>query len=328
MKETRYIRIWVSICAGLIAAFASIIIQTRFYNSKAGDLTWALIGARQWINGQDPYIILDSNNYPSDPTPLYYPFPSVLFVLPLSFMPDLIATGIWVGFTVGLMTFAITQGGFWRLPILASVPLWAAVAQVQWTPLLLSIWVWPDLLFLSLLKPTSGLALAAKHPTRKGIGILVVVVVLSIILLPNWPLSWLESIKQSRHLIPILYGPGPFLVLSLLAWRFPEARLLFILAVLPQRMYFYDQLPLLLVAKNLRQQLIIVLSSWIAFLMTVWLGPTWKWHAIWSPPVIDGPAGWIIVCLYGSALILVLIQWYKRIKTFKSLHEADNGLAI
>ena len=102
---------------------------------------------------------------------------------------------------------------------------------------------------------------------------------ISLVLLPSWPLSWLEISKQTRHLIPVLYGPGPLLILAVLRWRVPEGRLLLLMAFMPQRAYFYDQLSILLVAKTLRQQLVIVLMSWTALFATIIIGPTWHWPA-------------------------------------------------
>jgi hypothetical protein len=301
------VRLWISVTAGLLAAIATCAVQVRFYDSKAADLTWALVGARQWLHGQNPYTMpTDLTVYPYDPSPLFYPFPAVLLVLPLSFLPDVIAATIWIGLSVGLMTYILTAEGLWRLAILASAPLWAAVAQVQWTPLLVSMWIFPVLLPLALLKPNSGVALASKKITKKGLIGLLLIILVSLILLPGWPLSWLESIKHGRHLIPILFGPGPLLIFAAFRWRNPEARLLLLLACMPQTFYFYDQLALLLIAKNLRQQLIIVIASWVALGATVFIGPTWNWSALWSPSIIDGPAGWIIVFIYGTALIFTL----------------------
>ena len=301
------VRIWISISAGLLAAIATYAVQVRFYDNKAADFTWALVGARQWLHGENPYTMpTDLTVYPYEPSPLYYPFPAVLLVLPLSFLPDVIAATIWIGLSVGLMTYTLTAEGLWRIAILASAPLWAAVAQVQWTPLLVSLWIWPVLLPLALLKPNSGVALASKQITKKGLIGVLLIILISIILLPSWPLSWIESAKHGRHLIPILFGPGPLLIFAAFRWRNPEARLLLLLAFMPQTLYFYDQLALLLTAKNLRQQLIIVIASWVALGATVFIGPTWNWPALWSPSLIDGPAGWIIVFIYGTALIFTI----------------------
>lgn len=304
-------RILISVSAGLLAALVCYFFQTHWFDRGAADLTWALLGARGWLAGKNPY------NLPSDPSlypydqgaPLFYPFPAVLATLPLAPLPDTLAATLWIGLTVGLMTYALLGEGAWRLPILASLPLWAAVFQVQWTPLLMVIWVWPAALPLFLFKPNIGLALSTKKLSPKGIIGCLVVLALSLILLPTWPADWLQSARASaRHLIPILYGPGPLLLLALMRWRQPEARLLLVLACMPQRMGFYDQLPLLLVARNLRQQLILVLSSWLSMIALLLIGPSWNWPSIWHPQSVDGSAGWVILFTYGTALGIVLMK--------------------
>ncbi len=97
-------------------------------------------------------------------------------------------------------------------------------------------------------------------------------------------------------------------MLALTRWRQPEAGLLLVLACMPQRMGFYDQLPLLLVARNLRQQLILGLSSWLSMIALLLIGPSWNWPSIWHPQSVDGSAGWVILFTYGTALGIVLMK--------------------
>jgi hypothetical protein len=58
------------------------------------------------------------------------------------------------------------------------------------------------------------------------------------------------------------------LLIALLRWRRPEARVLAALACVPQTMRFIDQLPLLAVAQSFRQSLLVSLLSYVPlFLM-------------------------------------------------------------
>lgn len=204
--------------------------------------TWVLVAARQWRQGFNPYTTaVNPGLYLSGlPTPSFYPFTAVLAALPFSFLPDPIAVVAWVSIIVGLMTYAITQDGWWRLPILGSLPLIASILQVQWAPLMLCMWMYPALLPIASLKPNLGLALATRKITRAGIIAAFAFLLFSLVLFPLWPWYWLGTAKQATHLIPLLFWPGPFLVLALIRWKKPESRLLLVMACVPQVMYFYD----------------------------------------------------------------------------------------
>jgi len=95
------------------------------------------------------------------------------------------------------------------------------------------------------------------------------------------------------------------LPLAALRWRRPEARLLLVMACIPQTMLFYDQLPLLVVARNFRQSLYFCLVSYAAAVVAVLIyggGP--KDRALLfaqNAPVIVG-------CYYLPCLILVLLR--------------------
>jgi hypothetical protein len=69
------------------------------------------------------------------------------------------------------------------------------------------------------------------------------------------------------HLSPIMVPGGVVLVLALLRWRRPEARMLFVLSLVPQTMTFHDVLPVMLVANTFRQSLTLGLLSHTAFLL-------------------------------------------------------------
>jgi hypothetical protein len=63
---------------------------------------------------------------------------------------------------------------------------------------------------------------------------------------------------------PVTIVGGPLLLLALLKWRRPEARLLVALSIAPQLLLFYDQLLLWLVPKTWRESLLLTVLSWIA----------------------------------------------------------------
>ena len=55
---------------------------------------------------------------------------------------------------------------------------------------------------------------------------------------------------------------APLLLLAALRWRTEDGRLLLVMSVIPQSMYFYDQLALGLLARTFRQALVCSLWSY------------------------------------------------------------------
>jgi hypothetical protein len=157
--------------------------------------------------------------------------------------------------------------------------------------------------FLAVVKPNIGLALTAYRPNRFGIIGGALLLVASVMLLPSWPVDWLRSLaldRQSRtHLAPIATPIGFILALSLLRWRRPEARLLIVMACVPQLLFFYDQIPLILVPRTRAERYVLIFSSGIAVLTWIAAG-----HGATRGPVV---ASWcVMVGLYLPCLVMVL----------------------
>ena len=90
-------------------------------------------------------------------------------------------------------------------------------------------------------------------------------------------------------------------VLSLLRWRRPEARLVGVMALMPQNLYFYDQLPLWLVARNGREALALTLASWVA-----WAGM--KVQCGDQPFCGPEAEPWLLACVYLPAAAIALLS--------------------
>src|SRR5207248_9261830 len=66
---------------------------------------------------------------------------------------------------------------------------------------------------------------------------------------------------------------GPIILLPMLRWRRPEARLLAALACVPQTPAFYEALPVLLVAGGIGELVVLVLLSDASYLVSLVLAP-------------------------------------------------------
>ena len=124
---------------------------------------------------------------------------------------------------------------------------------------------------------------------------------ISLVLLPSWPPTWLRNARTSVYSdFPIAQWGGPVVLLALLRWRRPEARLIVALACVPQTVYWYDGLYLLFIPRTFLESLLLSLMSSVGFLVERTL-------VGWQPDVPYKYAGELIIAfLYLPATFLVL----------------------
>jgi hypothetical protein len=235
-------------------------------------------GARiVWARG-NPYELIGPGRAFDWPWPLYYPLPALLVVLPLTLLPLPVARALFTGGSTAILAWALGGDGFARLALLLSVPFLHAVQIGQWSPLLTAMFLLPALGWLAVAKPNIGTAVLAATPSPRtwrvaalGGGALVLA---SLILQPSWPADWLRTLRSGEHIAPpILRFGGPVLLLALLRWRRPEARLLLALGCVPQTPAHYEALPVLLVACRAPEVLGLVLLSDLALVTSFVLAP-------------------------------------------------------
>jgi hypothetical protein len=227
--------------------------------------------------------------------PLWYPLPAVLLVLPLSFLTDSVAAAAWNAVTSALLAFGLTRDGPGRLILFASAPAVIAITMAQWSPLLAATALIPALAPFAICKPTLGLALFLRRLSWWTVVGSVLLLLVSLALLPTWPLDWLRSLGGGSHAVPLLALPaGPLLLLGLLRWRDGDARLLLGLAVVPQLLH-YDALVVAPALRTPRAAGIWALCSWIGVAVA---------HAAALP--VQVAAAMVVALLYGPVLILVL----------------------
>lgn len=281
-----------------IALMSGVFCYAVLVNSQTtGDLFAALRMGRDLLAGSDPY------RHPTGPDLVSYPLPAGLVALPFSFLPDPLASVVFMAASSGLLAwFLLQKGETWRLGMLLSWPFIYCLFFAQWIPLVVCLWFAPSALFLILVKPQSALPLALTgRLSRTGIVLTLALGLLSLLLYPTWPLVWLQQVSGYKGLLPPLFALplGPLILLAFIRWRDRRAWLLVLMALMPQRVV-YDQLALMLVAANRREMLIQVAISWITLPALLIFGG-------WTN-VPGGWQLWIIASLYLPALGVLLFS--------------------
>ena len=100
-----------SLC-GVLCAYA----LSRIGNG-AGDFNWQLRAARDLLSGSDPY------DYPPGPYNIPYPLPTAMLAVPLAWLTNFIAGGVFFGVSSGVLAWLILcRGNTWQLLLFLSWP--------------------------------------------------------------------------------------------------------------------------------------------------------------------------------------------------------------
>ena len=285
------LRIFISAAIGLASGAFCWFLMVHFHQDAA-DFRWAIRAAQDLLAHRNPYATFQ-----------LYPLTAALFGLPFVWVRPEIAAGVFYGMSSALLAFGLSRDGYHRLLVFLAYPYWAGILSAQWTPLITASAFFPLLLPTTLAKPQIGLPVALTHLSRRGILACVVIAVLSLGVMPRWPLLWLQQIGHYDHFIPLLVLPGPLLAAVLLRYRDRDALLLMIMAIMPQR-WFYDTLVLWLIPKSRREIVITVGFSWGAGI--------WRWyHVVHSFTEVGR---WTVVFIYLPMLGIVLARglWEKQ----------------
>ncbi|HYC91417.1 MAG TPA: hypothetical protein VEO54_19505 [Thermoanaerobaculia bacterium] len=293
-------RFLVPLLIGVLAALAAAVMPhpVRLGGVEVGDIGLPLAGIAQFEGGGSPYDIRLRGH-----TPALYPFTTMLALWPLKLVPLRFAVPLFVGLSSFALAFAVARNGKpWQLLLFLTPSYWSAVQSVQWSPLLTAAILLPPLLPLAVVKPQLGVVLAASGQwSRKTLLATLALVAASLLVWPAWPMEWLRhgNLRTFNGFSPVAVLPGIVLLFGALAWRTREGRLLLAMSAVVQR-YFYDQLPLYLVAKTWRQMLLLLASSWVPVLL-------------FRPDTMSGVQQvevWrgVIVLLYLPALGIVLFN--------------------
>ena len=311
--------------AALVAAAAALVVWTKSaHEGGVSDVDQIWHGARALAAGGNPYEVVGPQGAVYWQWPLYYPLPAMLIAAPLAVLPLHAARTAFTAVAAGVFVFAVTAGGFAPLLLLLSVPFLHAVQLAQWSPLLAALFFLPGLAWLASAKPNLGLAVVLASGSVRALVVAAIggalLVAASLVLLPGWPADWLRALATAGHVRPpVARLGGPLLLLSLLRWRQPEARLLGALACAPQTPCFYEALPVLLCARGVRETVLMVLLSDVSFVVSLLVAPA-------ATSMLESAALYgrlINLFYYLPALVLVLRRpnegpvpdWWPRVAT-------------
>jgi hypothetical protein len=284
------LRILISAGIGLASGVFCWFLLAHFQQGAA-DFSWAIRAARYLLARKNPY-----------DTPLeQYPLTAAFFGLPFVWMRPEVAAGLFYGISSALLAFGLTRHGYHRLLVFLAYPYWAGCLTAQWAPLVTASAFFPLLLPVVLVKPQIGLPVGLTHLSRRGILACAVLALLSLVVMPQWPLLWARQLGYYQHFVPLLVLPGPLLAAALLRYRDRGAILLLLASIMPQR-WFFDALILWLIPKTRKEILATAFFSWGAGI--------WRWYHI--PHSYTEVGRWTVVFIYLPMLGVVLARSLQR----------------
>lgn len=170
-------------------------------------------GARALRMGQDPYAVIGpGREWGVWPWPLFYPLPALLPAIPLSYLDVVTAREVFSGISAGCFTLLVSRRGYAHLASLLSASMLSAIAFVQFAPLIACAVLSPVFGWVLCCKPNMGLAaLTTSRSNRWFISAVagsIVLLAISLVLQPSWPLSWLSAVREGEHFTPYALRPG------------------------------------------------------------------------------------------------------------------------
>lgn len=270
------------------------------------DYLWA--GGQAVWQGEDPYAAVQALVEQGRlKAPYYYPAAAAVLMAPFGALSRHLAVSLFTALGMALLCYSVTG---WRRWIVVSAPALQAVLFGQWSPWLTAAIGLPWLGFVWAAKPNIGLPLFATWPSRIAMYGGLAVVVLSFLLMPTWPASWLDALQRTPHYeAPVTRFGGFVLLLAFLRWRQPEARMLGLLALIPHTTTLYEQIPLLLIPQTKRTFAGFMGLSWLAALcgrFLVGYEGMPQVEALRAGEILDRLWPYFLVLVYLPALYLVL----------------------
>jgi len=294
----RRVRIAVAIGLGALCGIGSWFV-TRLPGFGQQDFAVWWMAARAILHGQNPYTtIVGISGRPA----FYHPLPAAIATIPLASLPATIAGPVFIGASCAALAYFATAKAWWPLIMFLSGSMLASLMQAQWAPLLTAGILAPALTWIGVVKPNIGLGMLAYRPSIRTMATMGFIGLASIAVRPTWPREWLASVSTSPfYFSPVQTTGGVVLLLALLKWRRPEARLLTVLAVLPSAPIPYEALPLFVIPQTQYEMMLLTILSDAMYSATMNLSAQHEMAAYYAA---GRPA--IVWLSFVPALLLVL----------------------
>jgi hypothetical protein len=213
----------------------------------------------------------------------------------------------FLGAALFIYALVIRGGTRWRYLTLVSKAFQTALILGQPSTYTAAMFVLPGAGVLAAMKPNIAGAIVGStlnwKAIRLAVGAGLIVVMVSLVVQPGWPLEWLAAVRRDPFSRPPIGRPlGFLLALAVLRWRRPEARLLLALSVVPQTSVVYDALALFFIPNRASEYIALTFLSHFAFIM--WINTP---HASIDAGIIAG-GNLCVWTIYLPALGMVLLR--------------------
>jgi hypothetical protein len=264
-RPTRRQRVVVAIA---IAAVAALILAREYNRDPAFKSDFGIVwfGAKTMLAGADPYDLVGPGKpYPLS-TPLLYPGTAFVAGIPFTVFSERVASLLFVSISTFLLAYGMTAKSWHLLPMFVTEAFASSARLAQWSLVLTAAFFIPGLAFLIPVKPQNGLPVIAgsfsRSTLRAGLSGAIILMAVSLIFLPAWPVKWLGLLGTAHHMgAPVTRAGGPLVLLALLRWRRWEAWLLLALACMPYTWGWYNVLMLYVIPATWREACVLALIS-------------------------------------------------------------------
>lgn len=248
-----------------------------FYGFKTelhSDFGASWFGARAMLEHRDPYLLIGRGKE-FDHWPLLYPAPALVFAIPFAALTERAATVLFVGVSTFLLAFGVTRRSWHLLPLFITEPYTSSARLGQWSILFAAGLFFSSLTLISICKPQAALPVLVALRKKKSLVAAMaggaVLMVVSLVLLPHWPVSFYENVRAAPGMEPPIVRLGGFMVLlALMRWRRPETWLLIATACMPQAWGWYGTLALFTVPRSFAESVAlagaVAIGGWVGVL--------------------------------------------------------------
>jgi hypothetical protein len=269
------------------------------------DMAQNWMAARYLLEGQRPYDLIGPGRAFDQDFLFPYPLTAAVLLMPFTWL-GMVAMGVVVSAVSSAALAWVLTRERWndpRLWVFTSLAWIAAANMTQWSVIMTAAALTPVLGFIFAAKPTIGAAMWVAYPSRRALVLAAVFAIATVLVWPWWVAAWLPAARTMTHMrAPITVPGGVLVLLALLRWRRPEARLLVALACVPQTAVLYEAVPLFLIVR----------AGWEGALLSVLTYVTFG-YAPQPPFPVDGPhiyqwACWMMWVLYLPCVGMVLLR--------------------